>query len=40
MIRDGGSRLDDVVTVEDLGRQTRARIVRPPFVDPEGARLA
>ena len=40
MIRDGGSRLDDVVTVEDLGRQTQARIVRPPFVDPEGARLA
>lgn len=40
MIRDGRSRLDEVVTVEDLGRWSRARIVRPVFVDPEGARLA
>ncbi|WP_374440311.1 2Fe-2S iron-sulfur cluster-binding protein [Stella sp.] len=40
MIRDGRGRMDEVVTVEDLGRRTRARIVPPVFLDPEGARLA
>ena len=39
MLRDGRARHGEVVTVDDLGRRTQARIVPPVFVDPEGARL-
>ncbi|BBK33689.1 sarcosine oxidase subunit alpha [Stella humosa] len=39
MIRNGRARLDETVTVDDLGRRLRARIVRPVFVDPDGTRL-
>ncbi len=39
MVRDGRARMDELVTVDDLGRRVRARIVSPVFVDPEGARL-
>ena len=39
MVRDGRARHGEVVTVDDLGRRTQARIVPPVFVDPEGARL-
>lgn len=39
MVRDGRSRMDETVTVDDLGRRLSARIVPPVFVDPDGSRL-
>jgi sarcosine oxidase subunit alpha len=39
LLERGSARLGEQVTIFDAGRTARARIVRPVFYDPDGARM-